>query len=143
MAKAYNVSQVIPYVLKEDRELPKEQQTIFHVSMVDSALHAHLWDNSSYRQDDDGGKKVIIKAFSLIRDTVKFCVKGWENLDGAAFDEKLHIVSYGNVAGKSRSGLSNIALDLLMPYLSELADAAKIENTISEQDSKNSPSPSV
>lgn len=144
MAKAFNVNEVKPYILKADRESPNP--TVFQIAVVDSALHAHLWDSNTYVGDDssNGSVKAMVqvKAFSKIRDTVKFCVRGWENLEGAEFTPKL-LVSYPNIAGKNRMGLSNEALDYIKPYIQELASAIEEENALSEQDVKNSDTPSA
>lgn len=145
MAKAFNVNEVRPYILKADRELPPEQQTEFDLAVVDSALHAYLWDSNTFVGDDSSNGEVKpmvqVRAFSKIRDTVKFCLKSWRKFDGPEFTPKF-LVSYPNVGGKNRMGLTNEALDYLKPYIPELSSAIEEENKLSEQDEKNSNTPS-
>lgn len=146
MAKAFNVNEVRPYILKADRDLPAEQQTVFDLAAVDAALHAYLWDSNTYVGDDSTNGQikpmVQVRAFSKILDTVKFCLRGWKNFDGIEYDPKVHEKAYGHIAGKNRNGLSPTALDLLKPHIAELASAIEEENKLSEQDEKNSDTPS-
>lgn len=143
MAKPFNIGEVRPYILDQDRNAPPEQQTVFQLGVVDSALHSYLWDSNTYVKDEEGQTKPVIqvRAFSKLRDTVKFCLKGWENFGEIVFDKKIHTQSYGapipSLNGKPREGLTDRTLDLLKPYINELASAIEKEATLSEQDEKN------
>lgn len=132
MLKVYDPNQTRPYSLQDDTD-PK---TVFIIGGLVPRLHSHLSNNIN---DTQKGRTL---AGDIIRDTVRFGVKGWENFvdskgDPVLFDEKLHTASKGTSIG-SFKGLSDLALDLIpWKVQQELFNVITESNTISEQDAKN------
>ena len=150
--KAFNIHQTRTYSLKADEGPSK---TVFHLGVLDSALSTYLWDSlmawkrPNNGQDPEGpGSMVVMNKFQRDREVVKFGLKGWDNFQdekGAdiPFDPKLHTKSYPVQGVGNRTGLSHIALDLLKPFLTELAEQIESDNILTEQDEKNSDGPSA
>jgi hypothetical protein len=139
MVKVYDAKQSRPYSLKSDTDEP---QTVFFIGGLIPRLHSHLSNGIL-----DTEKHRVLSG-SVVRETVRFGLKGWENFQGLdgnliAFDEKLHTQSHGTPIGPFK-GLTDQALDLI-PWVAqqELFNAITESNTLSGEDLKNSDTPSV
>jgi hypothetical protein len=132
----------------EDAAPHHESPTTFTLGVLDSALSTHLLDKLvGYRKNDKGPEDradtVVLNKFTRDREIVKYGLKGWSGFMDAVndhaveFDPKLHQKSYALPFG-NRNGLSDKALDLLKPFLSELAEEIESDNIVTEQDAKNS-----
>jgi hypothetical protein len=115
---------------------------VFFIGGLIPRLHSHLSNGIL-----DTEKHRVLSG-SVVRETVRFGLKGWENLQGLdgnliAFDEKLHVQSHGTPIGPFR-GLTDQALDLIpWPAQQELFNAITESNTLSGEDLKNSDTPSA
>jgi hypothetical protein len=151
MAIAFDVKETREYILEADRKLPPEQQTIFILGTLDSSLAGHINDASIDFQMNDKGpdREANIqwrRAFRQLQ-LVRFGLKGWSNLfdrqgKEIRFDPKDHTKSYAVSNVGNREGLTDRALDLIKPYIRELAKQINEANWLDEEEEKNSDAPS-
>lgn len=128
MPVARSTREVFDYVCQEDRELPKEKQTVFHLRRL-STRHA-------------------VRARDLAEEQGRMCefalragIAGWDNLcddEGravpCAHDKGVH----GIFGIEVKDPLSLESLNRLPPQIiGELASAIITGNTLSEDDVKN------
>ena len=123
MIQAFDVSETREYSLKADTSEPK---TVFILGWLDSALQAHLNDSTvGFRANGKGPNSqadVRVNTNMRLREIVKFGVKGWKHfLDKNGQEIQLDFVSVPIARSGNRSGLSDRCLDLLKPYIPELA----------------------
>jgi len=150
MLVALDIHQTREYTSPRDQGEPK---TVFVLGVLDSALAARLNDSTfGWRRNDKGPEQAAdlhINRQMRNREIVRFGLKGWKNLAGAddqlvEFDPKVHRLKSVAVPDVgNREGLSDIALDLLKPYLSELAAVIEADNIITKEEEKNSDTPST
>jgi hypothetical protein len=128
MAVARSTKEVFDYVLKEDRELPKEKQTVFHLRRL-STRHA-------------------VRARDLAEDQGRMCefalragVAGWDNFadeDGKAVEcrhDKGSVPVFGIDVAEP---MSMDSLNRIPPHVvGELATAIITGNTLTSDDVKN------
>lgn len=162
MAIGVNIHEVKDYVLKCDRELPKEQQSIFKVGFYSSVVNAFIKDksiefyNSAPKKEDSASEKtrysrkaenkqeVEMRAQSLLGTqsllTVKYGLRGFSNFK---LYEKGNLVEIEfkthkeTINGEEVTALDSSVLDALGEYIDELADAINDTNTISSKTEKN------
>lgn len=149
--KAFNINQTRTYSLKRDKG---PQKTIFHLGVLDSALSTYLfdmlvaWRRPAGEDPETRGSFVTMNKFQRDREVVKFGLKGWENFQDEGgnlieFSQKEHTQSYPVPNVGNRHGLTPRALDLLKPYLTELAEEIEQDNLLTGEDEKNSGGPSA
>lgn len=77
MAIAVDPNKIVPYVLKEDRHLPPDQQTIWKTKILTARQHAHLQDYAVQANSTDSS--MFVKSGSTVLETIKMGLYGWEN----------------------------------------------------------------
>lgn len=112
------------YVLKEDRELPAEQQTVFHLRALSSRVAMRMHTLAQ------------VKPVALLAG-----VAGWKNFRDAAGNEVVCKHAKGKVIVEGielDKPLSEESLDYLSPeWCNELAAAVLTNNRLSSDDAKN------
>jgi hypothetical protein len=129
MVIARDPSRLIDYVLKEDRGLPKEKQTVWKLRHLLNRERAPIEDSIA-KMSKDGSYS--FKAGSYPVDICKMGLRGWDNFqlpDGTLAQPEF-----------TNSGmLKEKCLDLLKPaWIAELADVITEKNLVSEEEEKNS-----
>lgn len=151
MAIAFDINETREYILKTDRELPSEQQTIFLIGTLDALISNHLKDGSlafkMSEQGPDAKADIAYNSNFSAMEKVRFGLKEWKNLldktgKEILFDERIYRKSFAVPKCGNRTGLTDIALNLIKPYLKELASEVENENWLSELAEKNSDLPS-
>ncbi len=140
MVPSFDKNKTVNYSLEADTG---DVKTIFHLGVLDAKSEAHL--NTAYSvveyrntgaKDEHGDPKVdaIAKIDKDGRDleTVALGLKAIDNFGAArlTFTEKIY--PFGR-----RQILTDDALDLVKPYVAELAKAIRDENQFTVDDSKN------
>lgn len=126
MAVAVDPNRTFDYVLKEDRELPAEQQTVFKLKVLSARELAGLEDSVSV-MDKDGNWQV--KVGTKVLEILRLGLKGWKNLWRTS------------EITEPFKGIGDESLDLLRPeWRRELADAITEQTNLSEGEVKNSES---
>lgn len=124
MAIAVDPNRTFDYILKEDRDLPAEQQTVFKLKVLSARELARLEDSVSV-MDKDGNWQVKVGTKAL--EILSCGIKGWENLRNRAGI----FIPF--------SGIMDNNFDLLRPeWRRELADAITEQANLSEDERKNS-----
>jgi hypothetical protein len=151
MAIAFDTSETREYILVRDQKLPPEQQTKFILGVLDARLANLLKDSAvDFSPNNDGpdaNADIKYKPRAHDVDVVRFGLKGWDVLfdkrsNQIPFDPKLHTKSIPVKPLGNRNGLTDIALDLLKPYIRELAKQIDGDNWFTEEEEKNSDTPS-
>jgi hypothetical protein len=151
MAIAFDVKETREYILEADRKLLPEQQTIFVLGTLDSSLAGQINDASvDFQLNDkepDGEANIQWRRGFRQLQLVRFGLKGWSNfLDRQGkqirFDPKEHAQSFAVPAVGDRDGLKDSTLDLLKPYIRELATEIDKDNRLGKEEEKNSVTPS-
>jgi hypothetical protein len=159
MAVALSPHVTEDYVLKEDRALPPEQQTIWKVRPLTSSEHYHITCSMFAAVDmskgaeaqavkdhmDAGEEPKLDEVFSLVRDMEKLMegqrLKVRCGLAGAENyrDERGNLVRFETERGPcGRPGPSREFLDRMAPHqIKELADAVDQRSKVPGGDSKN------
>jgi len=130
MVLARSVREVFDYILQEDRALPVEKQTVFHLRRFTTEL--------AFRTQDLGGDargkigEIVLRAG----------IAGWSNFRDASgseieckHDKGKHLVWGATV----EDPLTKDAMSWLPPEIvGELGNAIIAGNTLTEEDAKNS-----
>ena len=125
MAIALDPGQVFSYILKEERKLASENQTVFKLRCLSSKESAKIEDSFATKVNLETGD-VQVKSGMKTYELLQLGLIGWDNFKGndgktVAFD----------VDDKAR-------LDRLRPaWRRELADAIMEQNILTEKDRKN------
>lgn len=131
MPIAVDPEKTFDYILKRERSLPIEQQTIFHLKVLTARELAGIEDNVSRINTADGS--MTVKTGSTILDTLKKGLRGWENFK----DAQGNAVLYRENNGVPRDD----NFDRLLPAdRRELANAITEQNRLTEEQIKNSES---
>lgn len=140
MAKAVNPFKTRPYILEEDRaafrENPDFKPTVFRLGALTHKQHQHIRDNAiDVGQFSDGadGIRAGVKQGTIQVETVRYGVRGWENLtddDGTVIEAKFRDEKQGG-------GLTNDCMDRIVPFIAELCEAITSDNSVSLDDLKN------
>jgi hypothetical protein len=144
MITALDISVTREYSLPEDKASPR---TIFLLGSLDAVLASYLIDNAIiYKRpglDQDQTNDVILLNRWRQLEVVRFGVKGWKHFSTREGKEAPFTTKEFDIAnvGK-RQGLTDDSLNYLKPYISQLAFKVTTDNTISEEEEKNSVTPS-
>ncbi|MGA9363317.1 MAG: hypothetical protein WBW16_03020 [Bacteroidota bacterium] len=135
----YDVTQVREYSVEGDSG---EDRTIFLIGRLDYALRNRVFDEASmYSVNDKGADAtatVSVRWHQRNANIVKFGLKGWKNFKDAQgkeilFDQvSVAIPDVGN-----RKGVSDRCLNLIQPWLAELAREILKDNRLSVEEEKN------
>lgn len=130
MAIAVDPARTFDYVLQCDRELPKEQQTVFQLKVLTAKELAQIEDNAVVIDKEE---KIAVNSGSTVLKTLRVGLQAWENFKDAngnpvMFQRKAGIVCYEN-------------FDRLRPeWRRELANAITEQTRLTEDQVKNSES---
>lgn len=128
MAIAVDPNRTFDYVLKGDRKLPVEQQTVFKLKVLSAKELARLEDNISL-MDLNGVMQV--KSGSIILETLRIGLRGWDTFH----DKNGNLIEFRDNNGKPRDD----NFDLLRPeWRRELANAITEQTKLSGDEIKNS-----
>jgi hypothetical protein len=138
MAKSFNIKKTEEYVLKNDRDLPEEQKSKFHIGYIDSQLLAFIedkkasWSVNNAGSDERGNVSVNTGSRNFL--LVRFGLKGWDNYTNDDNElNKFDTVSVPFAFGP-KNGLSLNCMDMVRGYISELADEIdKLNNWTSDK----------
>ena len=136
MAIALDPNRTFDYVLKCDRGLPREQQSVFHIRPL-SALEMRHLKNAALTID-----QVTQQAHSYLGDLRYLALRaglvGWSNFKRADGTEAVFERTRQNLLGRSGEVVTDACLDLLRDeWRDELAEAVQEFNTLTRDDAKN------
>lgn len=138
MIVAFDINAVREYSLRSD---DGPEKTVFHIGRIDSILRSHIMDSTTrFAKEGEKSDRVeaevdISKRFYLL---AQFGVKGWKGFkDSAGNEVPFDQVSVPVPGVGNRMGLSERTLNLLQPYLSELALEVLGDNELSAEREKN------
>jgi len=123
MAIAIEPGRIVDYVLKNDRKLPKEQQTVFKIKVLTARELAQIED--SYSTIDMDGQ-FHFKTGTRTLAILDVAVTGWENLK----DKKEQPIPYDK-------GNANRWDYLRQDYRTELANFITEQTRLNEGELKN------
>lgn len=124
MAIAVDPNRTFDYVLKEDRDLPPEQQTVFKLKVLSARELARLEDSVSV-MDKDGNWQVKVGTKTL--EILSCGLRRWDNFR----DRNGNLITF--------VGSMDDNFDRLRPeWRRELADAITEQANLSEDERKNS-----
>lgn len=142
MARAFDINATREYVLTEDRGKPEDEQTKFHLGVLDSRLAAKLSDKSkafgvNAKGDDDSAATVTLQFDTMHWDVVRYGLKGWDNFPGKDGAEVKCVRKNESVAGVgNRMGLTPESMDYLKPYIDELAKEILKDSQVTEDEKR-------
>lgn len=135
---AFDINAIREYTLKED-EGP--DPTVFLIGRIDSVLRSHIMDSTAkFSKASQASEQVdasvgVFERFYLL---ARFGVKGWKGFKDAAGNEiACELVSVPVPGVGNRQGLSERAMNMLQPWLSELAFEVLEDNQLSSAQEKN------
>jgi len=112
------------YVLRDERELPVEQQTVWHLRTL---------TQGEYEEIERGAKIENFELHATTRKILNFGLLAWTNFDG-----RTDRVEAPRRTEGSRSILTSECLDSVEPFALELANAISSRKTLSGDARKNS-----
>ena len=80
--KAIDPNKPINYIPKEDRNKPKEEQTIFHVKFLTAGNNASLRDETYDVVGTGKQRKEMLKTGTTELKALRIGLKGWDNFIG-------------------------------------------------------------
>lgn len=111
------------YVLRDERELPTEKQTVWHLRTL---------TQGEYEEIERGAKLDHFEVHATTRKVLNFGLLGYTNFDG--HPER---VEAPRRAEGPRSVLTSECLDAIEPYAVELANAVTNRRALSAEARKN------
>jgi hypothetical protein len=111
MITVFDARKVVPFSLPDDTG---DVRTIFDLGFFNRAMYHHLVNKhlADIGTMDDQQKKTASRGF--VEDLVRYGVRGWQDLDGAAWDDTM--LTSEDIAGVGTVGcLTDRALDILPP----------------------------
>jgi hypothetical protein len=138
MVKAVNIDAVFDYVCKDDKGLPKEEQTTWKIGVLDSLTMADV--SQMDVSFDPGSKEQCVRANIAGRelDYVRYGLKGWDNFkkaNGEDIKPRFNTISKG---GRPAQVLHDDCLRQIPPkIIRELSEVILNENGLSESGEKN------
>lgn len=149
MARGVNPKVTYPYVLKEDRELPKEQQSVFHIRAIPAKVQFEMQDKAfafsgNLAQVSEGAQQfneVQYRSGTLQLDNLLNGLVRVENYSVPTplgeGREKCSPLAWGENVKTREKKLE--LLDCIQPkHRTEVAQAIQDMSTTGEEDSKNS-----
>lgn len=135
MPIAVSLDETRRYVLKCDRDLPPDEQTVFIIGTLTSAQAARINDRI-LQIDTDQGSAVQPQMGTAFRLACAYGVHDWENFR----DAKGNDVRPRRIGSGSRRMLSDESLDRIRPWMAELFGAVMEHNDLGSVDEGNSSS---
>lgn len=127
----------VPYVLRRERELPREQQTTFHLRALTNSQRFSLLDMNTVQ-----GGSASLRGGTMAQTALRIGLAGWDNLA----DENGSQVAYAATPGKTL--IHGVTADLpatedtinRLPWeaAEELVDAIMNGMTLDQVDAKKS-----
>ncbi len=138
MIMAIDVDSVRDYVCKADRPLPKEEQTVWKIGVIDSVTMAKLDQLDVEFNPDSEEAKVKANLLGRELDYVRYGLKGFENFKDKSGAEIKPLINTIARAGESIQIISDKTLKRIPPdIIRELAAAIKNDNKLSDAEIKN------
>jgi hypothetical protein len=132
MAIARGVRQ-FTYVLEEERSLPPEKQTRWHLRTL-TYSQAEDVGSIEVQQDQFGQRRITTNAIKWARLVLNFGLHGWENFR----DESGKEIEFRVGSSCDHRALPNDILDLIRPtWAIELADQIRNEANLDLETAKN------
>ena len=135
---AFDANAVREYSLLSDQG---PEKTVFSIGRLDTLLLGYVRDSTiEFSKKEERAKQVdaLVKSQKRFYLLVQFGLKGWKGFkDDAGNDIAFEQVSIAVPGIGNRLGLSARAMDMLQPYISELALEIDTDNTISKEQEKN------
>lgn len=137
MVIARSVSETFPYVCEDDRKLPVEQQTTFHLRRLPATVGMAL-DNL---HEATAAGQVTLRVGDQRIVTLQAGLAGWENLNDSSgqpvmFESHRGVRSVYGITIKDPAKVEMIDL-LPEDVAEELAEAIRKGNTLTRDDAKN------
>ena len=120
------------YVLREERELPIEERTTWHLRTLSEGEYEEVESGTSVESLLVGGFSSVL-VHGKARKILNFALLGWTNFDGVAGR-----VEAPRRAGGPRAVLTSECLDSIEPFMIELANAITERKALSVDARKNS-----
>lgn len=128
MPIALDPKSTFPYVLKDDRELPKEQQTVFQLRGLTVSEEATVTDSMILAHG--GVEELSVRAGTHQLTVLRYGLKGWSNFKNADGAD----VAFEVEKGHPRC-VTDACLDRLLPkYRAELSSAILERGVITEDE---------
>lgn len=123
------------YVLKEERELPESEQTVFRLRPLTYREHEDIERGSkvAFERKTDRAE-VLAETKAVARRVLNLGLVGWRNLR----DEEGHEVEFRRLEKKGSFSLPEEALDILSGVANELSNAITERSALTKEASKNS-----
>lgn len=123
------------YVLVADRELPKDQQTIWHLRTLTEWEYERIERGERVTLAAEGDAQVHMSGerHAKARKVLDFGLLGWTNYGDNPGREDAVRKTEGE-----RSGLAAETLDLIEPYMTELSNAVLERKMLTREARKNS-----
>ena len=138
MITAIDVDSIRDYVCKADRSLPKEEQTVWKIGVIDSVTMAKLDQLDVEFNPDSEEAKVKANLLGRELDYVRYGLKGFENFKDKSGVEIKPLMNTIARAGESLQIISDKTLKRIPPdVIRELAAAIKNDNKLSDAEIKN------
>lgn len=123
------------YVLKDDRNRPPEEQTVFRLRPLHAKEKQEV-ERTEWKAA--GGEALMVSDRTGLAIRILNCgLLGWSNLRDAEGNE----VEFAEVKENNRRILPSHILDRITPWLTELANAVYERTELSEEQKKNSSAP--
>lgn len=140
---ACDVNETKEYVLKEERELPEDQQTVFELRVLDLAIREMIENEEVGGRQNEDETEIAVRSGAVRSLRLKHGIRGWRNMRSRSGDE----VPCTKTREHGREVLNQSALTAIMHKRAELAKAVADFNGLDEDDEGNSldsrPSPAM
>lgn len=120
------------YVLKSERDLPPEKQTVFRLKPLTLREQSEC-ERVDVWVDKSGAGHQVMDRKELARKQLTFGLVGWRNF----LDENGKAVEFRRVSEGNRFALPEETLNLITPWAVEIANAIDEASEISETAAKN------
>lgn len=133
----FEVAETKEYTLKADRDDP----TVWTIGRIDHKLWSNLQDKHSRMEVSGiGGEAEGVVRFDVNGrndDFVRFGVKGWRNLKAKGGKDIEHSTVSCSTGVGNRQGLSDRSLEMIRPFIAELAGEVERFNAVTGEEAKN------
>jgi hypothetical protein len=138
MVMALDIDAVELFVLKSEREKPKEEQTIFELGVIDVVTFADLSSIDVAYNEQTKDNKLTVNILGRELEYVKHGLKGWKNFKDKDGKEVTPLFSTVSKGGRLTKVLREESLRLIPgKVIGELAKAIREICELSEDETKN------
>jgi len=136
MAVATRVGRTERYILREDRNSPEDQQTVFHLKQLNARVRSMIQDDSFDVSVTDEDGEVRARFGSTLYNAVRFGVEGFDNLRDP--DNPSQCVECKKMRWRGQDALDGETMDYLAGFINELGSRIIALNKIDQDDEGNS-----